>query len=126
MTAFSRTFIRPLALFSIAFFLFFVSPAQRSIQQQKNFGEANEYNERRQNSNTGKDFDITRATLSANSNVAFNDGLASGVAMQSTDPTCSPIVSIRASQTTICLGTGITFSATVANDGINGAFKWKK
>lgn len=42
------------------------------------------------------------------------------------NPACIPVVTIRESQNDICTGTVVTFHATVANDGTNGVYKWKK
>lgn len=39
---------------------------------------------------------------------------------------CIPVVTITASQNNICLGTTVTFHATVVNEGANNVYKWKK
>jgi gliding motility-associated-like protein len=41
-------------------------------------------------------------------------------------PACVPAVSFTASQNNICLGTAVTFKATVTNGGTNAVYKWKK
>ncbi|GEO07638.1 gliding motility-associated C-terminal domain-containing protein [Segetibacter aerophilus] len=40
--------------------------------------------------------------------------------------TCIPTVSITASQNNICLGTTVTFHASVTNEGTNNVYKWKR
>ena len=42
------------------------------------------------------------------------------------NPACIPVVTITESQNDICIGTAVTFKATIANDGTNGVYKWKK
>lgn len=42
------------------------------------------------------------------------------------DPACLPVVTIKESQNNICLGSGVTFLATVTNKGTNEVYKWKK
>ena len=44
----------------------------------------------------------------------------------SDDPACKPAVTIKESENNICIGTPVTFSATVANDGTNAVYYWKK
>src|SRR5207244_76462 len=40
--------------------------------------------------------------------------------------TCTPGVSISVSNNDICIGTAITFHATVVNDGTNTVYQWKR
>lgn len=42
------------------------------------------------------------------------------------NPACIPVVTISESQNDICIGTTVTFHATVTNAGTNGTYKWKK
>jgi gliding motility-associated-like protein len=44
----------------------------------------------------------------------------------SMDSACIPVVAIAEDQNNICIGTAITFHASVINDGTNGVYKWKK
>ena len=42
------------------------------------------------------------------------------------NPACIPSVTIHESENNTCMGTTVTFYATVLNDGTNGVYKWKK
>lgn len=42
------------------------------------------------------------------------------------NPACIPSVTIHESENNTCMGTTVTFYATVVNDGTNGVYKWKE
>jgi gliding motility-associated-like protein len=44
----------------------------------------------------------------------------------SIDTACLPVVTITESENNICIGTAVTFHATVTNDGTNEVYKWEK
>jgi gliding motility-associated-like protein len=48
------------------------------------------------------------------------------LAQTSSNPDCIPVLTIAENKNNICLGSTVTFHATVVNNGTNGVYKWKK
>jgi hypothetical protein len=71
---------------------------------------------------------VSKANFSMNGyqyQCAFGSTCASASATLTVNPNTIPAISITASQTTICSGTGVTFTAVPANGGSNPSYQWK-
>ena len=69
--------------------------------------------------------DQVRVFVTSNATCAVNNPAGSNTITIQVNPLVAPSVSISASQTSICPGTPVTFTATPDNGGSNPAYQWK-
>jgi len=70
--------------------------------------------------------DIINCEMTSNANCAVPAVAVSNLITISVSQPATPTISIAASQTTICIGTTVTFSATSGNGGNNPLYQWYK
>lgn len=70
--------------------------------------------------------DQVQVTMTSNVACATTTNASSNIITMSVTPTVMPTISISASQTSICAGTSVTFSAAITNAGTSPIYQWKK
>ena len=66
-----------------------------------------------------------RVLVTSNATCTINNPATSSAIIMTVNPQVIPLVSIDATQTTICPGTSVTFTATPTNGGTNPSYQWK-
>ena len=69
--------------------------------------------------------DMITCILTSNAACATTSTATSNMIMMVVNPSVTPSVSINATQTTICAGTNVTFTATPTNGGSTPSYQWK-
>ncbi len=75
--------------------------------------------------NTPANGDVITCALTSNAQCATPATVASNSLTEVINPPVTPTVSISATQTTICSGNSVTFTATPTNGGTTPAYQWK-
>lgn len=70
--------------------------------------------------------DVITCVLTSNANCASPASVTSNGITMNITPSVTPQVSISASQTQICAGTSVTFTATPVNGGGSPGYQWKR
>ncbi len=76
--------------------------------------------------NSISDGDVIICNLTSNANCVTNPNVSSNSVVMNVSPSLTPSISIVTPITTICQGTGITFTSNITNGGTNPNYQWKK